>query len=125
MYVKFNNNPRDNDHAGDCVIRAISIVTGESWSKIYTELCIEGFYYGDWGSNNAVWDSYLLSKGFKRYVCPNECSSCYTVKDFAADNSTGSYIIATGSHAVAIVYGNYLDAFDSGEETVLYYYVKE
>ena len=124
MYVKLNNNPRNNDHAGDCVIRAIAIATGESWSKIYAELCIEGFYYGDWGSNNAVWDGYLLSRGFKRCVCTNEYS-CYTVEDFAANNPTGSYIVATGSHAVAIVNGNYYDTSDSGEETVLYYYVKE
>lgn len=49
MYIRYNKNPRDNYYAGDCVIRAISIVTGDTWEQIYTALCAEGFYIGDWG----------------------------------------------------------------------------
>ena len=61
MYVNFNENPRGNYYAGDCVIRAINIVTGISWDEIYTILCAEGFYLGDWGNTNASWDWYLRS----------------------------------------------------------------
>ena len=50
MYVRFNENPRGNYSADDCVIRAISIVTGKSWEEIYSALCAEGFYIGDWGN---------------------------------------------------------------------------
>ena len=39
MYVNFNENPRGNYYAGDCVVRAINIVTGISWDAIYTTLC--------------------------------------------------------------------------------------
>lgn len=39
MFVWYNENPRGNYFAGDCVIRAISIVTGDSWDDIYDELC--------------------------------------------------------------------------------------
>ena len=63
MYVNFNENPRGNYYAGDCVIRAINIVTGISWDEIYTTLCAEGFYLGDWGNTNASWDWYLRSLG--------------------------------------------------------------
>lgn len=103
VYIRYNKNPRDNYYAGDCVIRAISIVTGDTWEQIYAALCAEGFYIGDWGNNNGVWDWYLRSKGFKRYICPNDCPYCYSVIDFAKEHTTGSYIVATGSHAVAIV----------------------
>ena len=125
MYVNFNENPRGNYYAGDCVIRAINIVTGISWDEIYTALCAEGFYLGDWGNSNACWDWYLRDKGFKRYICPNECPSCYSLEDFANDHPTGKYIVATGTHAVAVVNGDYYDAWDSGRVTPIYYYTKE
>ena len=77
MFIWYNGNPRGNYFAGDCVIRAISIVTGDSWDDIYDELCNKGKYIGDWGNNNGVWDSYLRQRGFKRYICPNDCPYCY------------------------------------------------
>lgn len=125
MYVHYNENPRDNYWAGDCVIRAINIVTGKSWEEIYTALCAEGFYIGDWGNNNGAWDWYLRSLGYKRYICPNDCPACYSVADFAEEHPHGSYIVASGNHAVAIVNGNHVDAFDSAEIVPIYYYTKE
>lgn len=125
MYIPYNENPRQNYRAGDCVIRAISLVTGQSWNSVYAALCAEGMYIGDWGNSNGVWDSYLRNNGFKRYICPNDCPSCYSIADFARDYSTGKYIVATGTHAVAVIDGNYIDAFDSGTETPIYFYTKE
>ena len=125
MFIQFNENPRDNFHAGDCVVRAISVITGDPWEKIYVELCGEGYLIGDWGNNNAVWDSYLRRRGFKRYVCPNECSYCYSVEDFANDHPTGSYILASGNHAIGLISGNWYDSWNSASVPVIYYYVKE
>lgn len=125
MYIPYNENPRGNMYAGDCVIRAINIVTGKSWNEIYLSLCAEGFYVGDWGSNNGAWDWYVRSMGFKRYICPNDCPHCYSVADFANEHPNGKYILATGDHAIAVVDGNYIDAFDSGRLTPIYYYTKE
>jgi hypothetical protein len=125
MYVKFCNNPRNNYRAGDCVIRAISAATGDTWEKIYAELSAEGYYVGEWGNSNGVWDSYLRHRGFKRYICPNDCPSCYSVADFAADHNKGTYILGTGHHAVTIKDGNWLDSWDSGSEIPIYYYTKE
>lgn len=125
MFIKFNNNPRNNYRAGDCVIRAISIVTGDSWETIYTDLCVEGFSVGEWGNNNGVWDGYLRRRGFTRHICPNDCPYCYSIADFADEHKSGKYIAATGRHAVAIVDGNYVDSWDSGAEVPIYYYSKE
>lgn len=55
---------------------------------------------------NHVWDTYLRKQGFKRYICPNDCPFCYSINDFANDHKTGSFIVATGSHAVAVVDGD-------------------
>lgn len=124
MYVKYNNNPRNNYLAGDCVIRAISVATGDSWEKVYTALSTEGMYVGEWGNNNSVWDNYLRSRGFKRYICPNECPACYTIADFAMEHPSGTFIAATGRHAVAVVDGNWYDSWDSAGEVPIYYYQK-
>lgn len=85
MFVQYNENPRENFRAGDCVVRAISVVTGDSWEKIYVELCAEGYFMGDWGNNNAVWDAYLRRRGFKRYICPNDFEE---LMDEAPDEAT-------------------------------------
>lgn len=125
MYIPYNENPRGNFQAQDCVVRAISLITGDTWEKIYVALCVEGFFVGDWGNTNISWDWYLRSNGFKRYICPNDCPYCYSVADFANDHPRGSYILASGTHAVALIDGNYYDAFDSGKSPVIYYYAKE
>lgn len=125
MYVKYNENPRGNYHAGDCVVRAISIITGDSWDDIYDDLCYEGKYTGDWGNSNAVIDAYLRKRGYKRYICPNDCPYCYSIADFADEHPRGRYIAATGTHVVAIVNGDYIDAWDCGDEIPIYFYTKE
>lgn len=125
MYKFYCNNPSGNLQAGDCVIRAICKVTGETWEKIYTELSVEGYAVNDWGNANHVWGTYLRKNGFKRYVCPNDCPFCYSVNDFANEHTKGSYIVATGTHAVAVVDGDYYDSWDSGYAIPIYYYTKE
>ena len=40
-FIKYNANP-SNNRVGDCVIRAISKLTGMSWEKTYTEIALKG-----------------------------------------------------------------------------------
>lgn len=121
MWKEYNPNP-DNKRASDCVIRAITKVLETSWEEVYLELLIHGFKLKDMPSINHVWGSYLQSKGFTRQVIPNTCPDCYTIHKFANDHPEGAYILATGSHAVAVVNGNYYDTWDSGEEIPIYYF---
>lgn len=53
-YEYFNNNPADKI-VGDCVVRAISIATNESWDKTYIALALQGFLSKDIMNSNAVW----------------------------------------------------------------------
>jgi hypothetical protein len=75
-------------------------------------------------SENPVWDAYLRSKGFQREVIPNTCPDCYTVKDFCNDHKSGIYVLGTGNHVVAVVDGNYIDDWDSGNEVPLFVWSK-
>lgn len=123
-YKYYNPNNRKRNDRGDCVVRAISKITNQSWEKTYIELCVQGFLMGEWGNSNEVWDSYLRGCGFKRRAIPNTCPDCYTVKDFCYDNPYGEYILSTGSHTVAVKFGTYYDSWDSGNEVPIFYYEK-
>lgn len=79
----------------------------------------------DMPSSNAVWGSYLRGQGYHRESIPNSCPDCYTITQFCNDHRYGSYILATGTHVVAVVNGDYYDAWDSGNEVPVYYWTKE
>lgn len=121
MWINFNENP-NGIKTGDCVIRAISTALDQDWEKTYIDLCLIGQKMGDWGNSNPVWDYYLKEKGFSRSVIPNNCPLCYTISDFAYEHPQGTYLVATGSHVVAVIDGNYIDNYDSGELPIVYYY---
>lgn len=88
-------------------------------------LCVRGAYDCDMPSSNKVWSGYLLSLGYKRYLLPESCPDCYTVKDFCADHKHGSYLLSIGNHVVTVISGNYYDAWDSGNEIVVNVYTME
>ena len=124
MFKETNINPKGH-YVGDCVIRAISTATEERWEKTYVELAIQGFMMSDMPSSNHVWGAYLASKGYNRRIIPNTCPECYTIRDFTEDHPEGTYILATGSHVVAVIDGDYYDTWDSGDEVPIYYWEKE
>lgn len=123
-FIYFNPNP-SKKLVGDCVIRAISKLTGQDWRDVHTDLCRESFYMADMPSSNAVWGSYLFKRGYRQYVIPDTCPNCYSVRRFCQEHPRGSYILATGTHVIAVKNGDYFDTWDSGDETVIYYWRKE
>jgi hypothetical protein len=123
MWKEYNPNPYGKK-VGDCVVRAISKALDLPWEDTYTLLCVQGFMMADLPSGNSVWSALLKSKGFKRHTI-EDCPDCYTIVDFCKDHQNGVYVIGTGSHAVAVVDGCYYDAWQSGQETPVYYFEKE
>ena len=123
MFKNFNPNP-NGAYVGDCVVRAICKALDYDWHRTYLDVCIQGYMMCDMPSSNHVWGAYLQKKGFTRSVIPNNCPDCYTVQDFCKENAEGIYILATGSHVVAVVDGDYYDTWDSGNEVPIYYWKK-
>lgn len=115
MYIHHNPNPNGR-YVEDCVVRAISVATERSWDDVFVHLSLQAFIMKNMPSVNKVWGSYLKNIGFSEERLPNSCPDCYTVRDFAQEHPKGTYILATGSHVVAVVDGNYYDAWDSGDE---------
>lgn len=114
MWVKCNPNPVGRQ-TGDCVIRAIAIATGQSWRETYRDLCRIGEIQGDLPNSNMVWGMYLKQLGGKQFLLPENCPECITVRAFAERYPKGTYVIGTGTHAVAVIDGDWYDAFDSAD----------
>lgn len=123
-YVYYNPNP-EKKIVGDCVVRALTVMFDDTWENIYADLTMLGRFMYDMPNSNSVWGEYLKLNGFKQYVLPDTCPSCYTVRDFVQDYPVGKYMLATGTHVIAVVDGDYYDTGDSGSEVPIYYWKKE
>ena len=71
---------------------------------------------------DAVWGKYLYQHGFEPFLLPQSCPECVTIDAFCRMYPEGVYIIGTGSHAVAIINGNYYDSWDSGREVPSFFW---
>ena len=121
MFIPTNPNP-NNKYTGDCVIRAICIAEDKEWDDVYLELMVKGYAMKDMIESNELWNSYLHGLGYSRYIIPDTCPDCYSVREFAQDHPQGRYILGTGTHAVAVINGDYYDTWDSGDEVPIYFY---
>jgi len=124
MYIFMNPNPVKK-LVGDCVIRGISILKDQSWVQTYTDICRKGRDMYDMPSSNSVWNAYLIDSGFEKKTIPNTCPDCYTIIDFCNDHRYGEFLVATGTHVVAVINGDYYDTWDSGDEVPIYYYERK
>lgn len=127
MFIFHNENP-DKKRTIDCVIRGVSFVTDSDWETTFIRIAVECLKFHDMPEENYVWAEYLKKCGFKRFMIPDTCPVCYTVKDFCIDHPVGTYLLVIigygreGGHVVAVRDGNYYDIFDSGNEVVTYYW---
>ncbi len=122
MWINENPNPQKK-LVDDCVIRALSIILDKPWEFIYDELSDLGREMYEPSISNNVWTRYLLDNGFIRKVIPDTCpDNCYAIWQFTYDHPEGEYILATGSHVVAVIDGDYYDTWDSGNEIPIYYF---
>ena len=123
-FIKYNPNPQGKD-TGDCVVRALAIAEGLTWDEAFKGVTDQAFREKDMPSMNPVWANFLMSRGYTLHGIPNTCPRCYTVADFAYDHPEGTYVLGTGSHAIAVIDGNYIDGWDSGDVVPMYFLQKE
>lgn len=123
VFKEFNNNPRDL-RVGDCTVRAISLFTNKTWDETYMGLTSTGFELKDMPSSNRVWGRYLVLNGYRRHIIPDTCPDCFTIRDFCRDNPYGTFLLATGTHVVTVIDGDYYDTWDSGDEIPIHFWKK-
>ena len=122
MYLYLNLNPKT--HTDDCAVRAVALALDMSWKKAYLELALQGVDMNKMPNDKSVVNEYLKSRGFTRHTMP-ECPECITVKEFSYNYDKGTYILGLLDHIVTMIDGIYYDTWDSGNESVIYYWSKE
>lgn len=122
-YIFYNPNPK-HKKTTDCVIRMLTKTFDLDWSTAYLELSKVVLAEYEMPSSNFIWEKYLITHGFEKMLLPSFCPDCMTIKEFADLFSNDIYVVCTGSHTVAVQYGNYYDAWDSGNEVISYIFIK-
>lgn len=120
-FIEYNPNPKGKV-AEDCTVRAISRLTNSTWDDAYILVCVGGMIEKTMPDQKSAIKTLMHLLGYENHIIPNTCPDCYTIRDFTFDFPRGKYLVATGSHVVAVVNGNYYDAFDSGNEVPLNYW---
>ena len=120
-YIKYNENPC-NKNTIDCTIRALATLFDVDWEEVYLRLCALGYDMCDMPSSKTVVDQFLRYNGYKKYVCPDRYPFCHTVEEFANENPNGRYLLATDSHVIPLINGNWTDTWDSSTEVILLYW---
>lgn len=118
-HIYYNPSPLGKN-VGDCTVRALSKALGQSWEKTFVGLCLEGFSLRDMPSSNVVWGAYLRRHGYRRELAPDDI----TVAEFADAHPEGLYVLALSGHVVCVEDDALYDTWDSGNEIVLYYWMK-
>lgn len=121
VWKKWNPNPLGLN-VGDCTIRSICAVTGQSWYAVHDQLCALSRDMGDMPSADRVWWELLRRYDFTRRRMIDRCPECYTIADFAFDHPHGVYVLGPREHAVAVIEGDWWDSWDSGGTVPTYYF---
>ena len=122
-YIRYNINPIQK-RTIDCTVRAISTVENKPWLRVYYGICAMGGNLYTMPSANEAWGEYLTAIGYKRRFVRDDCSRCYTVRDFCRVYPKGRYILGTGSHVIAVINGDWYDTWNSGDEVPIFYWWK-
>ena len=121
MWIKANPNPAKKQ-VPDCVIRALCIALKRPWLEVSDDLYALARAEFSVSVADDIWGQYLALNGFSQFLLPHDCPRCITIRQFCRLYNHGIYIIGTGSHAVAVIDGNYYDSWDSGNEIPTFFW---
>lgn len=126
-YKYYQPNKKDlKDRYGDCVIRALTKVTGKEWDVIFDELVPIARELQCMPNGQPCYVQYLTEKGFEYQGISNRKGTKRpTVDSFAKTHKNGTYFVTVANHVVAIVDGIYYDTWDSGYKSLYGYWQKK
>ena len=117
------------DEYGDCTVRALSKALGCTWLEAFDAeipLCRKYQVSSAFDAPARVRKAILEELGFTYTGITNKKGTKRpTVKEFAKDHKTGSYILNVANHEVACVDGIYYDTWDSGDRPLYGYFTKK
>lgn len=123
-YQYYQPNAKDlKDEYGDCVIRALTKVTGKAWGDVFDDLVPIARENQCMPNGKPCWEAYLKTNGFEYHGVTNaKGTKRPTVDRFAKDHPNGTYVARVAHHLVAVVDGIYYDTWDSGHNSLYGYW---
>lgn len=125
-YQYHNLNPMDKYH-GDCVIRAVALMTDTTWVDTVHKMTDLGITKGLVLNDKALLPLYLKKNGFVECNEPRDgWNRKMTVKEFLQNNpDVRDFVAFVGSHHVtAVKDGKVHDIWNCSNETMHRYFVK-
>ena len=125
MFIKYNNNPK-NKKTGDCVIRAISFATKNSWEKTYRALAELGIKNCLILNDTNNWRKYLKLLGYEQQKMPRKADNTrYTVHEFCNQlaKKDVTYIIKVANHITVVKDKDLYDTWDCSNKSVGNYWI--
>lgn len=123
-FEKFNANPKGLKSA-DCVIRAISKATGESWEDTYKGLFELSLKMRRVFNEKQVFEKYLEQKGWTKQKMPRHYNNKRFTVGELVDSYIGSQIIMSVAHHLTYAEDKVLyDTWDCSRKSVGNYWVR-
>lgn len=123
FFSYYNANPKNN-YCSDCVARAISVATNQSWEDVIRDMTEYGIKKGLVFNDKKCIKSYLKAKGWVKHKEPRDWDNMkMTAKDYLRNNYITTAIANLGTHHVAaIIDGQVVDTWDSSRQTMHTYW---
>jgi len=117
---KFHNaNPRGLLSAPDCVVRAISFASDDSWTSVYMDLARIGLEIKSMPNAKATYQKYLAELGYTKHKQPrHQNRTKLQLYEFCMIHTTGTYIISIANHMTVVHYGKIYDTWNCSHKTV-------
>ena len=120
-----NRNPKNLLRAADCVARAISLATGETWEDVVMSITTFALPMGRVFNEKEAYTKWLEHKGWQKQPMPRKSNgSKYTVREFAKLYPKGMYLVNVARHVTVVEDGIIYDTWDCGSRTVGNFYTK-
>lgn len=118
-FKKYNKNPKQWKHEGDCVVRAISTAMNQTWDETYMELCYLGRKKCMMPNSKKLYEAYLKQMGWEKHKMPRHLDrSRYTVAEIIDENKNRTMIISMANHLTCAVDGTLIDTWDCRNKSV-------
>ena len=116
-FIKYNANPKD-WKTGDCVIRAISTATQQSWDTVYEDLCKIGGKKCRMPDDLLVYSAYLKDKGFdEKKQKKHENGKRYTIEDLVENYPNSIIVMNCAHHLTVAIAGHIIDTWNPAYKT--------
>lgn len=126
-YYEYTNLNPKNRLSEDCVIRAVALVTGQTWEQTIRELTELGIKNSYVCNDSKLFPKYLELKGFRQMNEPRDYfNKKMSIKEFLQEHPEyDTFLCVAGSHHVtAIKNGKVRDVWNSSNQTMHRWWVK-